>query len=76
MIVKYSHPSRIGLATIVLKTGRWHIVIDGENLGSYHAPQPALDDLVGGHTESHSRCSDTSGLRLPSELADWTSHLR
>lgn len=69
----WRHDTRIGEARIIWRapSGKWRIEIGDEDLGGYDAPQPALDDLVGGHTFSHSRCVDTSTLGLPDELGDW-----
>ena len=45
-------------------------MFEDEHLGSYHSPEAALDDLVGGYTFSAS-CGDTALLALPDELAEW-----
>lgn len=72
MIVKYIYPTPYGQASIELtSTGRWNIVLAGEQLGSYHSPESALSDFEGGHTFSHSRCPDTAELGLPDSLLDW-----
>lgn len=67
----WRYPTKIGEARIIRRQGRWKIEIGEEELGAYHTPESALDDLVGGHTFSHSRCSDTSTLGLPDELSEW-----
>lgn len=69
----WKHPTRIGEALIIWRSAssKWRIEIDGEDLGGYTTPEQALDDLVGGHTFSHSRCVDTSKLGLPDDLSEW-----
>jgi hypothetical protein len=48
--------------------GRWRVWRGQENLGSYHAPAAALDDLA----YNHWGCSiDTSAIGLPKELGGW-----
>lgn len=51
--------------------GLWHVVHQGEDLGSYATAQHALDDLAGGHTFWPSSGIDPSTLGLPEELGDW-----
>lgn len=67
----WRYPTSIGAARILFKKGRWHAVITDEFLGPYQTPEQALDDLVGGHTWSHSSGVDTSTLGLPDELSEW-----
>lgn len=67
----WRHPTRIGEARILHDKGRWQAVITDEPLGSYSKPEQALDDLVGGHTFSHSSGVDTSTLGMPGELSEW-----
>jgi hypothetical protein len=70
-ITAYMHKTRVGPFTIELRRdGRWHVIWDGEDLGSYATPQTALDDLVGGHTYWPS-CGDPSTLGMSDELAEW-----
>jgi hypothetical protein len=72
MVVAYVFKSHAGLFKIQLATdNRWYALFEDECLGTYVRPEQALDDLVGGHTFSAS-CGDTSRLRLPEELGDWT----
>lgn len=72
----WSYRTKIGEARIILRGDRftecpWRIEIADEDLGGYPTPESALDDLVGGHTFSHSRCVDTSVLGCPDELSEW-----
>ena len=71
-VTAYTHASRAGLVAIRLKGNRWHIDINGEDLGSYHTARNALDDLIGGHCFWPSS-GDPSALGLPDELSEWDS---
>ncbi|WP_309668465.1 hypothetical protein, partial [Tabrizicola sp.] len=51
--------------------GRYKIMYGKENLGSYHSPEAALDDLIGGHTFAPSDGADTSHLGFPEDLLEW-----
>jgi hypothetical protein len=75
-ITAYVHKTRVGAFSIELKeTGRWHVMWNGDDLGSYHGPQAALGDLVGGHTRWPA-CGDPSELGLPSDLSEWEPFAR
>jgi hypothetical protein len=52
--------------------GRYHALFRDENLGNYATPQQALDELLGGHTFTHSSGIDTADLGLPDDLSEWT----
>lgn len=67
----YRFESTKGTFFIVPRDGRWHPVFEDEWLGSYHSPEFALDDLVGGHTFWPSSGVDPSTCGLPSDLAEW-----
>jgi len=55
----------------ILRHGdRWVVFAEDENLGSYHSPQAALDDLTGGHVPFPSGI-DTSLLPIPGDLSEW-----
>jgi len=55
----------------ILRHGdRWIVFAEDENLGSYHSPQAALDDLAGGHVPFPSGI-DTSSLPIPDDLSEW-----
>lgn len=71
MKTRYTHPTRVGLFSIVLNhDGRWQALFEGEALGSYSTSQQALDDLASGASLWPS-CGDPSQLSLPDEIADW-----
>ena len=70
--MKWTFKSRVGSFAIVEERGRFIAVFEGEGLGSYHRPEAALDDLVGGHTYSLPGGIDSSTAGLPDDLADWT----
>lgn len=68
----WTHTSRVGTFIIAPDEDRFVILYEDESLGSYHSPEAALDDLVGGHTFSPSNGVDTSEVGLPDELSAWT----
>jgi len=68
----YSYKTRAGTFFIKQISHRWHVIYQDDSLGSYHSPQHALDDLVGGHTFSPSNGIDTSSLGIPDELGEWS----
>ena len=63
--------TQAGEARIVPKAGRFHAMIDEDDLGSYLTAQQAVDDLCGGHTFTPSSGVDTDTLGLPADVADW-----
>lgn len=69
MIVGYYVEEKGHAFAIKLKTnGRWLAIVDEEALGTYHRPEAALDDLLGGHAGGD---IDTSEYGLPETLRDW-----
>lgn len=71
-IIGYVHQTRWGRFAIALnRNGRWSAMFEDENLGSYHSPVAALDDLIGDHCFSNSAGLDTSEVGLPRELSGW-----
>jgi len=75
-ITAYVHKTRVGPFCIELKeTGRWHVTWNGDDLGSFHGPQSALGDLVGGHTRWPS-CGDPSLLGMSDRLSEWEPYAR
>jgi hypothetical protein len=56
----------------IIKPDAWfHIIYDGEDLGSYATPEQAADDLAGGHTFSPSNGVDPGELEISDDLGDW-----
>ncbi|WP_199559138.1 hypothetical protein [Nioella nitratireducens] len=55
--------------------GRWKVMFGDENLGSYHSPEAAADDVSGGHTFSPSNGVDLGQLGIPDDLGDWDKKL-
>lgn len=51
--------------------GRFVIIYDDENLGSYHHPDAAADDLAGGHTFTPSNGVDSADLDIPDSISEW-----
>ncbi|WP_372922449.1 hypothetical protein [Roseovarius sp.] len=50
-------------------------MFDEENLGSYHSPEAAADDVGGGHTFEPSSGVDLDELGIPDGLREWTKKL-
>jgi hypothetical protein len=67
----YYYRTRVGVFLIVDRSGRWHVIFDGESLGSYANPRQAADDLAGGHTFSAGSGIDTSQLGIPGDIGEW-----
>ena len=47
------------------------MLYDDENLGSYHSPEAAADDVAGGHTFSPSNGIDLGDLGISENINDW-----
>ena len=71
MKLSYSYPSQIGTVQIKKVNAYWRVLVGEEDLGAYGSPEMALDDIIGGHTFSHSSGIDTSTLDLPTDLSEW-----
>lgn len=73
--MKWSWNTRKGRVWIVPKaelgTVRYHVVYDGESLGSYSSPQQAADDVSGGHTFDPGNGVDLGSLGISGDLGDW-----
>jgi hypothetical protein len=68
----WRYATKIGVFSIMQnRDGRWHATFEDGSLGSYHSPQAALEDLVGGHVDFPDSSVDTSALGLPDELSEW-----
>jgi hypothetical protein len=68
----YYYTTRAGTFFIKQKDNRWLVIYQDENLGSYHSPHHAVDDLAGGHTFLPANGIDTSLLGMPDELGEWS----
>ena len=69
----YAHPTQSGTVFIVPQAGRWCVIYRDENLGSYHSPAAAADDVAGGHTFTPSSGVDLGRLGISYDIADWRS---
>ncbi len=67
----YRYQTRRGPVHILPHQGRWIIMYDDENLGSYHSPDAAADDVSGGHTFSPSNGVDFADLDIPDGINEW-----
>lgn len=73
IVLAYQANSNIGVVLIKRShDGRWHAIVGDEDLGSYHSAEAAHDDLIGGHTFSHSSGISTAKIGLPNDLAAWS----
>ena len=67
----YRFRTRIGPFFICDRGERWHVVFDGESLGSYENPMQAANELASGHTASLRNGEDTSTLGIPKDISRW-----
>ena len=68
----YRYKTRVGTFHIRKIEDSWRVRFEDEDLGGYHSPQSALDDLVGGHTFWPGSGVDPSTLGIPDELSEWS----
>lgn len=71
MSVTYSFKTAAGTFRIVERAGRFHALLEDEDLGNYPIPEQAADDLASGHTYTPSSGVDTSTLGIPADLSEW-----
>jgi hypothetical protein len=67
----YSWNTRIGTFYIAERNGRFHPVLENEDLGGYKTAQQAAEDLAGGHTSFPSCGVDPSTLGIPDDVSEW-----
>jgi len=67
----YRYKTRRGPVYIVPRNGRWSVIYDDDDLGSYHSPVSAADDVAGGHTLSPSNGADFEELGVPESIHEW-----
>ncbi len=67
----YTHRTDIGIFNIIFRNHLWHVLYETENLGGYHTPQQALNDLLVGHTFALTNGLDTSKLNFPKSIEGW-----
>lgn len=64
--------TKAGIVSIQPEGKRWCIFFKEENLGSYHSPEAAADDVSGGHTFLPSSGVDLGTLDIPCDITEWT----
>jgi hypothetical protein len=67
----YSYKTRKGIVKIVPVNGRYNVIYDEQDLGSYHSPVAAADDVSGGYTFMPSCGTDLGELDISSDIGDW-----
>ena len=60
-----------GVVSIVQRKGRWHVIFEDADLGSYVSAHLAADDIGAGHTPRPPSGIDLS-LGIPKDLEEWT----
>ncbi len=60
-----------GTIFIAPLNGRYVVIWDNQDLGSYHTPEAAVDDVAGGHTFTPSGGTDLGELEIPYDLPEW-----
>lgn len=61
-----------GVVSIVQRRGRWHVLFEDSDLGSYVSAHLAAEDVAGGHTFSPPSGIDLGSLGIPKDLGEWT----
>lgn len=51
--------------------GRYKVLYQEENLGSYHSAAAAADDVAGGHVFTPSDGTDFTVFNIPGDLSEW-----
>lgn len=70
--IAYQYSTRYGIISLVpTRDGRYIVMFQGENLGSYHSPDAAADDVSGGHTSLPSSGVDLGSLNIPCDISEW-----
>ncbi len=68
----YKWQTRIGPFYLAEQdSGRFHILYENENLGSYATAQQACEDLANGHTPFVSTGIDPSTLGIDDNVSEW-----
>ena len=67
----WQHYTRRGVFRIAPVKGRFHVLFEDENLGSYQSPTAALEHLITGGTFLPSRGADPAKVGLPNDLSEW-----
>ena len=62
-----------GEVSIVKRAGRWHVVFQDQDLGSYLWAHQAADDVSAGHTFTPPSGIDLGSLGIPGDLDRWSS---
>ncbi len=71
-IYYYQYATRGGTVSLLPEAGgRYKVMFGDQNLGSYHSPEAAADDVSGGHTLSPSSGMDLGELGIPADLGEW-----
>jgi hypothetical protein len=75
-IYYYQYRTRGSTVSLVPEAGgRYKVMFRDENLGSFHSPEAAADDVSGGHTFSPSNGTDLGELGIPGDLGEWEKKL-
>jgi hypothetical protein len=71
-MIVYEYKTKHGIVSLVPKhNGRYHVIFQEEDLGSYHSARAAADDVSGGHTFSPSSGVDLGSLGIPEDINEW-----
>ena len=72
----YQYRTRAGIVSLIPEPGgRYKVMFGDDNLGSYHSPEAAADDVSGGHTFTPSDGTDLGAMDIPSDLGEWDRKL-
>lgn len=71
-LVYYQYHTHAGTVSLLPEAGgRYKVMFGGDNLGSYHSPEAAADDVSGGHTFVPPGGADLGALGIPGDLGEW-----
>ncbi len=60
-----------GPVTIVHRTGKWHLVFEDADLGSYVSAHKAAQEIGGGYILTSPTGTDLTSLVIPPDLDRW-----
>ncbi|MDZ4088761.1 MAG: hypothetical protein U1E69_18375 [Tabrizicola sp.] len=72
IVYAYHHTTHLGTISLIPESqGRYKVMISDENMGSYHSPQAAADDVANDHLGTTPWNVDLSTLGIPEDLGEW-----
>jgi len=69
--MNFHYKTPMGVVSLVQRLGRWHVMFENADLGSYISAHQAADDVGGGHTFTPPSGIDLGSLGIPRDLSEW-----